>query len=1074
MNTDNKYQELRQKAESLLKEKGVEKSQKYYEDIDKLVEELNIYQIELEMQNLELQETNQKLVSQQNRYKELYLNAPIAYFTLNQTGNIIELNHAAADVLETPIHTFKYTSIFPYLDENSKNNFIKYFKQVFNSAKIEYGEIVFKNKHKDLIYTNLSAVSYFDSDLGEKLIRCSVIDKTLIKKYEHEINEQKQYNNLLTRYQTIISTTNAGIGITQNNGILTDCNSAFAKLLGYETDELIGKDIRLFNHPEDRDKEFVIFQQLTPENSQVRFEKRYITKNNQIVWGDLTAQIIFNQQKEKEYIVGIVVDITQRKAIEAETQVLNIKLNNTIEELNASNEELRDTNLLIENERKQFLSILDSIPENIYVDDIDTHKILFANNQLKKTIGHDITSEICYHALQNKIVACDFCTIKNIHNINEPYYWEYYNQLLDKYFYVLDQKIKWTDQKTVHFQLAIDITERKKAEEKINQINHRLEASMRGGDMAWWEMELPSGAINFNPNKALMLGRNPEDFTHYSHFINLLHPDDHEPAMQAMHKLISGELDVYKTQYRIKNIDNQYIWFDDSGIITSKENGKVVMTGIVRNINQQKIAEEKIKTIIDKTPIAIVVSSGVEQIHEYMNPEFTRLLGYTIEDVPTIAEWWDKAYPDKDYQQKINNEWTEIVKRAIETHSDTEPIETIARAKNDTLKHIKWGYISTEIQNWAFGYDLTDLRKAEQALKESEERFKKLSSFTFEGIIIHNNGIAIDVNQSIIRLLGYQRDEIVGMNLFEIIHPDYHAIVKENMAKQLAIPYQIIAIRKDGSIFDAEIEAENIQYNNEFFRVACIRDITERKKAELIIEKQNIQLKEAIATKDKFFNIIAHDLKNPFNSILGFSDLLINNIEQYDKDKIKRFVTTINESSKNTFKLLENLLEWARSQQDKIPFNPSEYNLYNLAYETYMLISGNAKDKQITLDLNVNKEIRIVANGEMLKTVIRNLLSNAIKYTSENGKISISGKQINNEVIIEITDTGTGMNEQIKNSLFKIGETKSLVGTNGERGTGFGLLLCKEFVEKHGGAIKVESELGRGSKFIVKLPKTTK
>jgi signal transduction histidine kinase len=198
--------------------------------------------------------------------------------------------------------------------------------------------------------------------------------------------------------------------------------------------------------------------------------------------------------------------------------------------------------------------------------------------------------------------------------------------------------------------------------------------------------------------------------------------------------------------------------------------------------------------------------------------------------------------------------------------------------------------------------------------------------------------------------------------------------------------------------------------------------------------------------------------------------MLIKNLERYDKERIRRYVTTINESGKNTFKLLENLLQWARSQQDKIPFKPETNNLFFLAYETYMLVNQNAKDKLITIDLNVPEDINIEADSEMLKTIIRNLVSNAIKYTTENGKITITGKQTHNEAIIEITDTGIGMNEETKNSLFKIGGSHSKVGTKGESGTGFGLLLCKEFVEKHNGTISVESELGKGSSFTVRLP----
>jgi PAS domain S-box-containing protein len=135
-------------------------------------------------------------------------------------------------------------------------------------------------------------------------------------------------------------------------------------------------------------------------------------------------------------------------------------------------------------------------------------------------------------------------------------------------------------------------------------------------------------------------------------------------------------------------------------------------------------------------------------------------------------------------------------------------------------------------------------KQSEKALIESEDRFKKLSSFTFEGIIIHNNAIAIDVNQSTVNILGYERDELIGMNLFNVIHPDSHALVKANMPKQVALPYKIVLIRKDGTNFYAEIEARNISYNGEYFRVACIRDITERKKAEVALLESEAKFRE--------------------------------------------------------------------------------------------------------------------------------------------------------------------------------------------------------------------------------------
>jgi signal transduction histidine kinase/tetratricopeptide (TPR) repeat protein len=235
------------------------------------------------------------------------------------------------------------------------------------------------------------------------------------------------------------------------------------------------------------------------------------------------------------------------------------------------------------------------------------------------------------------------------------------------------------------------------------------------------------------------------------------------------------------------------------------------------------------------------------------------------------------------------------------------------------------------------------------------------------------------------------------------------------------------------------------------------------------LNRQKEELKKANATKNKFFNIIAHDLKNPFNSILGYSRLLIENIDKFEKDQIATFVEEIRDSSETTYKLLENLLHWARAQQDKIPFKPEEVELYILVYETVMLLNPQAKTKNIEIVESVHKDILIHADPEMIKTVIRNLVSNAIKYTRKDGTITVAANQKKSEVIVSVADNGTGMSDKIRQSLFNIGEVKSKEGTEGETGTGFGLMISKEFVEKHGGSIWVESEEGKGSTFYFSL-----
>lgn len=230
------------------------------------------------------------------------------------------------------------------------------------------------------------------------------------------------------------------------------------------------------------------------------------------------------------------------------------------------------------------------------------------------------------------------------------------------------------------------------------------------------------------------------------------------------------------------------------------------------------------------------------------------------------------------------------------------------------------------------------------------------------------------------------------------------------------------------------------------------------------------KLRQAIATKDRFISILGHDLRTPFNSLLGFSDILIKNIDKYDNEKTKKYLNYIHEASQHTYNLLNNLLEWSSSQQNKIPFTPQNVNIQNLIDEVYQQINHSAKAKKIEIILEKSENIYAKLDLEMIKTVVRNLVSNAIKFTHENGKIYISAKKNRKKLNIKIKDTGTGMSQKTINSLFKIDKTKSTEGTNGEKGTGFGLLLCKEFTDKHKGAIQVESQLGKGSSFTVILP----
>ncbi|MEI7980594.1 MAG: PAS domain-containing sensor histidine kinase [Bacteroidota bacterium] len=248
------------------------------------------------------------------------------------------------------------------------------------------------------------------------------------------------------------------------------------------------------------------------------------------------------------------------------------------------------------------------------------------------------------------------------------------------------------------------------------------------------------------------------------------------------------------------------------------------------------------------------------------------------------------------------------------------------------------------------------------------------------------------------------------------------------------------------------------------------RDITARRQAEAQLARQTEQLKELNATKDKFFSIIAHDLRSPFGTIMGLVELLISDIKDFDKEEIERFLGMIANSSKQAFNLLENLLLWARNQRGTMSFQPEIMEIQKRVLENINLVQGQADKKEIRITSQIRRHQIVMADKNMLDTILRNLFSNAIKFTPDNGEIVIMAKTKDKMVEISVCDNGVGITREDIDTIFKTGGKPSAFGTAGERGSGLGLILCKEFVEKNQGKIWVESKPGKGSTFSFTIP----
>ncbi len=258
------------------------------------------------------------------------------------------------------------------------------------------------------------------------------------------------------------------------------------------------------------------------------------------------------------------------------------------------------------------------------------------------------------------------------------------------------------------------------------------------------------------------------------------------------------------------------------------------------------------------------------------------------------------------------------------------------------------------------------------------------------------------------------------------------------------------------------------------FTSILVTRVNQLKKQKILLEEKvaikTAELKELNSSKDRFFSIIAHDLKNPFNIIIGFSEILNEEIKANDVARINEYANNINTSAIQTLRLLENLLEWASSQSGKISFNPLPISIMELLDEELKMAKDMAIAKNIELIKTYSEDATIVADRNMVKTILRNLISNAIKFTRRNGMIEVKAGIIGNQLEISVRDSGIGMTKEIMKKLFRIDADISTRGTEDEKGTGLGLFLCKDFVEKHGGKIWVESESGKGSVFSFSLP----
>jgi PAS domain S-box-containing protein len=375
--------------------------------------------------------------------------------------------------------------------------------------------------------------------------------------------------------------------------------------------------------------------------------------------------------------------------------------------------------------------------------------------------------------------------------------------------------------------------------------------------------------------------------------------------------------------------------------------------------------------------------------------------------------------------------------------------------------------------------DITSQKMQTELIKENQVRFENIANSAPVMIWITDvNGLFNFVNQIWCDFTGRTIGEELGLNWVQDVHPEdvksFMAIYTEALENRNSFSHQFRFKRSDNSYRWLMINGiPRFSDHNDFLGLigTCI-DITIQKDNEDYIKKINNELENATKNKDKFFSIISHDLRSPLSGIMSLLDIIVTDYDTLDEDEKKEILIEAAKTSKSTFTLMENLLDWSRVQTGKMSFEPQNISLTLVLNSIKNLYYQKLKEKGISLNFEFEKEYFAYADLQITETILRNLISNAIKFTPEFGIILVSFDDMDDSMIVKIKDTGVGMYADQISKLYKLDLSYSTVGTAGERGTGLGLILCKELVEKQGGKIWIESEVGAGSTFFFTLPKS--
>jgi|GEM_PF-3012039 len=621
---------------------------------------------------------------------------------------------------------------------------------------------------------------------------------------------------------------------------------------------------------------------------------------------------------------------------------------------------------------------------------------------------------------------------------------------------------------------------------KRSEIQAQLEKAQEIAKIGNWEYDLIKKTAKWSKIFANIYGIDSRGgFYDKEELVANVHPDDKDSLREIFDKSLYKDK-KNECEYRIIKKDNNEIRYvyHKWELEKDENNMPVKVIGIIRDITEVKKAnlaykksEERFRQVAECAE-EWVWETDMKGVFTYSSSVVEKILGFKPEELIGKKSVYDL------FPKSIVAEYRKLIQEIVNCKKTFKNFTKYSLSKKGEIVVLDSnGTPFYDEDGKMLGYRGVDMNitakvNAEMELKQSEEKFRKVFENAWIGIFLSDENMVIKKsNKALQKMLSYKKNELLECSFNSFIASGQPLITKEEYGSVLngskeSYQTEKKVFSKNGSALWALITITAVRDETGTFlhAIGMVENITERKNALEEIKKMNRELKGLNATKDKLFSIVAHDLRSPFQGMLGISEILTDpDSEQTEEDKTRR-IGYLHTLIKSQYDLLQNLLNWAQMQKDAVVINLQEINLFALANEAISTLSANAAKKGTEINNKINQNMLIYADENLMRSLFQNLIANAIKFTNHNGQIRLYSETDELFIHIFVKDNGVGISKENLKKILEPGCKHTTKGTNGELGTGLGIMLCREITERHNGLFSIDSKVGEGTTIKISLP----